>query len=192
MIIGLLGLRKSGKTTAARFIKQYNSQFIKIAFADQLKEEVATQYSIPVEDLYDNYKKEQYRQLLQNHGMARRQQDPNYWINKCREMLADPAKLICVEDVRYLNEIGELRSLKARLMRIKTNDEVRGKRGWVFDPVADTHPSELELSDIPDKTIIESGGAVINNNLALADLKDGIFQQLVKWGISCEMTGALE
>jgi phosphomevalonate kinase len=192
VIIGITGLRKSGKTTAANYIKQYNSKFIRVAFADCLKEEVAQQYKIPVEDLYDNYKKEQYRKLLQDHGAMRRKEDPNYWVYRCRHIFADHTKLCVIEDVRFLNEIAALREFNAKFLRIKASDKVRRSRGWVYDSLIDQHPSEIELLDISDNNFMIANGIIIKNEDGLETFRNRLFQALVQWEVTCEVYPAME
>ena len=121
MIIGMCGYAGSGKDAAAKALRERG--FTRVAFADELKDELAEVFGLTLQELEDN--KEEWRPLLVEWGRARRRQDPAYWIKKASltvdliEGSALGAQHIVVTDVRYPNEAKWLWERNGLLVRIE-------------------------------------------------------------------------
>jgi shikimate kinase len=97
--IGILGKMGSGKTTlATEFIKQYPN-FVKIAFADKVKELAIDLFNMKGKD----------RTLLQEIGENMRSIDPDVWVNYAIEK-SKGYNYVVIDDVRYENEIVALKN----------------------------------------------------------------------------------
>jgi len=126
-VIVMLGAMKSGKTTYANEIIKNDKTFMKISFADALREE-AWEILGYKPDNYDNFKKRiiyldkcpdfiskilsisfpflnSGRQFLQNLGEKRRKKNPKYWIEKVGKKIKNDARNIVIDDCRYKNEL---------------------------------------------------------------------------------------
>ena len=79
MIIAFAGYSRVGKDTAASFLPAFR----RVAFADQLKEDLAgfilTHYGIDVWSMSEEEKK-LVRPMLVEHGRIKRAMNPNHWI----------------------------------------------------------------------------------------------------------------
>lgn len=112
-LIGLAGYAQAGKDTVGRaFIAR---GFLRVAFADALKDEVAERLAEPYGVAFEQARawldtdgvKEQFRQLMIDHGEARRAEDPDYWIDAARLAWLENGDVV-VTDCRYLNELREI------------------------------------------------------------------------------------
>lgn len=127
-LIGLAGFKRSGKDTAAQALLRAGG-WVRVAFADALREEVFKQYpaAAQVPDAQkDRPRKElggrSLRALLIEIGMQRRAQDPDYWVRLALDRIAielDNGHSVVVTDVRMPNEVDALRRLGALLVWIK-------------------------------------------------------------------------
>ena len=138
-IILLSGYLKSGKDLVGEYlVEKYN--YKRLAFADSLKHEVSSLYKIPLEDTFTQHgkakkitllkkcgdyvdeSKQTIRQILIDHGMFRRSQDPNYWIHKVKQDIntSNHDKFV-ITDCRFPNEFNVLNNdthLKIKVWRI--------------------------------------------------------------------------
>ena len=133
MIVGLVGFKRSGKSTVAKYLESkygfYRHNFkdalieeIKQNFPDLLEEiiedeiyhadmnETGEKNNIDIDWLFAN-KPPLIRALMQNYGTeVRRNEDINYWVNKWEIALRDMSQKgilpedIVTDDVRFLNE----------------------------------------------------------------------------------------
>jgi Deoxynucleotide monophosphate kinase len=154
MIIGLCGLKGSGKdTVAARLIKDYG--FERKAFADSLKRSAAALLDIDASEfeklkndsnafvgLYsytDNPHfriKMSVREYLQRYGTEAHRQvfGWDFWVDQVLPMDGFYAERnIVVTDVRYINEADRIHALQGHVIRV-----MRAR------PPADMHSSEQE------------------------------------------------
>jgi phosphomevalonate kinase len=154
MRIALSGKRLSGKSTAARVLKDFG--FYSVSFGDCVKDEVAEDHHVSVFDVIKN--KEIYRQALQQKGESRRAEDPTHWIKQLADKMAradaQPYKYphIVLDDLRYQNEAQWLRDNGWKLVRIDVNPYVLQERrtlalGEGYDTTPDLHISETDLDD---------------------------------------------
>jgi len=157
-IIGITGLKLSGKTTVAEFIKQLlPNKVVVYGFADPLKDEICQAVGHTREYLETN--KKHFRLILQGWGTDYRRElyGQNYWVKKM-EQAADEfeqrrIEILVIPDVRFLNEAAMILSNSGKVMRVvRSGLEV------------DNHQSEVEQQRIvADYTII--------NDSTLAGLK---------------------
>jgi len=84
-LIFLLGLAGSGKDTVGQFLANKHN-YVRVAFADALKEEVAKIENINVQALHTQGSvKELYRPKLIEYAEKKRQISPLYWLEKAFE-----------------------------------------------------------------------------------------------------------
>jgi len=159
MIIGLHGLKGSGKDTVYQIIKEIDNEFNKIAFADPIKKEIFKIFQID-EHTYDTLKRIPYwRHIFRNIGMLMRKYDENQFINYVDQNLKNK---IIVTDVRFMNEIEFLKKQNAILIKVKR-----------FNKNEDNHITEQDLSD-------ELFDYIIDNTKDLEHLKNQVIKILEK------------
>ena len=168
MIIGFIGIKRSGKTTACNIIKKHRSDVVmhnfkdglvaemKACFPDLLEELASNQHSIEGEwgdgsdwDINRLFteKPPLMRALMQNFGTeVRRGDDKNYWVKKWRGRLINEG-LVLVDDVRFHEEANAIKQNNGILIRLERTDLVDD----------DNHPSEQIQKEIKsDFTITTS------------------------------------
>jgi hypothetical protein len=91
------------------------------------------------------------RRFLQYLGTEiRRQQNPNYWVNKINESLNPEYDIVFITDVRFPNEADKVYELGGYLIRLEVSDEiilsrVNGRDGLGYSSEALSHASEKAL-----------------------------------------------
>src|SRR3990167_2513858 len=174
-----LGNRKqTGKSTTADYLS-HKYGFKSIAFADKLKLEVAWVYKLDLHQLNDPTLKETIlpelgktpRQLMQEHGTAKRNEDKNYWLRLLQETIYDYDSFYepgyVISDVRLLNEAEWIRNCTNHRQNILVN--IVNPRV----PRIDKHISEIELDNYPHWT------DTIVNDSTIPVLYDRIEQQII-------------
>jgi molybdopterin-guanine dinucleotide biosynthesis protein len=160
MVIGIIGKKYSGKTTAANFLKEY---FISkgysvqlMAFADALKTMILKAGLCTHDELY--VKKTDFsRMILQKIGtdIFRDQVDPDFWVKKLRTAIENLDKqIVIIHDIRFKNEANLVIELGGRLIKILRNFEDDERKEFK------NHRSETEIDSIICKDVI------INNDLS--------------------------
>ena len=152
MIIGLIGFKQVGKSTAAKYLENTH-EFIRHNMKDGLVAEIRQNFSILLSELSKIYgmtvdelfvqKPPAMRALLQEYGTeVRRNDNRNYWVKKWRENL--PEGNIVVDDVRFHNGADLVKYNGGILIRLVRPDIETGG----------THASEMEqLEIVADFTI---------------------------------------
>ena len=140
MIIGMCGLIGTGKDTVADILVN-NYNFIKVSFADKLKDGVATVFSWDREMLEGTTdesrtwreQKDEFwsretnehitpRLVLQMFGTdcMRKGFDENIWVSFVKkEILANPTVNYIVPDVRFPNEIDAIKELGGHIWQVR-------------------------------------------------------------------------
>lgn len=158
MIIGLIGFKQVGKSTAAKFLEEkygfvrHNMKDALVAEIKQnfpdLLEELAFIYDMTVDELFE-MKPLAMRALLQNYGTeVRRGDDDNYWVLKWMAWLntgKHENNMFVTDDVRFINEGKAVKNMGGILIRLTRPDITTGG----------THPSETEQLEIEADYTIE-------------------------------------
>lgn len=153
-IILLTGPMGSGKDYLGRLLVE-QAGFVRIAFADALKEEVCAHYGITLDEL--TARKAEFRPILQNWGVSKREADPYYWIMAWyarvqRADQVDGRSVVCT-DCRFPNEALFGIQIGALNVRLVVSEEVRRQRllqrDGAFDPTWLNHESEQYISQLP-------------------------------------------
>jgi hypothetical protein len=166
MIIGLTGLKQSGKSTASAYLQQKYG-FVNLNFKTAMIEEIKRLFPLfldkeaeihrcTVDDLF-NLKPGSFRQFMQNYGTElRRDSDTNYWVNKwltsANKLWYTGQSKIVVDDVRFLNEAEAIKIAGGKIIRIIRKGQV----------TPDNHTSETEMASIKVDATIEVGEGEID------------------------------
>ena len=119
MIICLVGLKGSGKTTIANYCSEYYG-FKCIAIADPLKELVKNIFTLTDEQVHDHLQKEELdirwnrtpRQLLQWFGTdVMRNNFPTYWTDQLIEKIKNSDGNILISDIRFEAEVDAIKTI---------------------------------------------------------------------------------
>jgi ABC-type dipeptide/oligopeptide/nickel transport system ATPase component len=190
MIIGLVGYKGSGKTTACNIIKKHLDDVVQINFKDALIEEIKEKFPDLLEAIRENeeawsfeygsdfdwsiddlfiVKPPLVRTLLQNYGTnVRRADDPGYWVQKWVDnFIAAHGVLnnILTDDVRFLNEAESIKLYGGILIRLERTDLEQ----------TDTHQSETEQKEIEcDYTITCGAGELDKLEAELIKILDSV------------------
>ena len=152
MLIGLVGFKQVGKSTAAKYLEDKYG-FTRHNFKDALVQELKDNFPNLIEELEIHYnlstpqlfiqKPPLMRALMQNYGTdVRRKDSPNYWTQQWVKNL-DIGKTV-VDDVRFLNEAEAVKLGGGIIIRLTRSDIETGG----------THLSETEqLEIVADHTI---------------------------------------
>lgn len=137
-IIGLSGKRGVGKTTMANYLHDVY-KFKRISFADRLKE-VAKEL-MPFQDVHLSTKGKEKpfnnydwtpREFLIQLGQFMRYYDKNYWVRSSG--IDNAVGRIVIDDVRFPNEVEYLKSLGAKIVRIKRFEKLNVYGKELDDP----------------------------------------------------------
>lgn len=154
MIIGLIGFKQVGKSTAAKHLE--GRGFTRINMKDALVAELRQNFPNLLQNLADIYdmtvdelfevKPPAMRSLMQNYGTeVRRGDSDTYWTDQWEDSVEKSGtQHVVVDDVRFLNEAEAVRHQGGILIRLTRPDITDGG----------THASEIEqLQIVADHTI---------------------------------------
>jgi len=146
VVIAFSGKSKAGKTTAANYL-QVNFGFIKVSFADKLKELSQQFYPFTTVEVYGELKDKQYknfdwtpRDFLIRLGHFARYHDKDFFVKSLMDKI-DRRSNYVIDDLRFNNEANALKEINATLIRIE-----RYKK--YLNNIIDS--SETELDDFKD------------------------------------------
>lgn len=139
IIIAFSGKKRSGKNTAANFMKQFFPKklgYEELAFADPVKRTAAIALGLPLDYFFcDKNKVEVFtfcdgkkmtgRTILQTLGTEALRDNFNdsVWLtNAINRINQSPANVILITDLRFLNELDFLRNIGAKTIRINRGD----------------------------------------------------------------------
>lgn len=160
MIIGLVGFKQVGKSTAAKHLE--GRGFVRHNFKDALVKEMKENFQETIQAIYDTtgnvdlgwphaadwlfeQKPPIFRALMQNYGTdVRRKQDSNYWVKQWANKLISLRGHVVVDDVRFKNEAAAVKGQGGIIVRLTRPDILSGG----------DHISETEqLQIVADHTI---------------------------------------
>lgn len=158
-IIGIVGQKGSGKTTACNIIKKHLKGVQQINFKDALVQEIKDRFPDLLEEIEIHYnlstpqlfiqKPPLMRALLQNFGTEVRRGDRDtYWTSKWSVAVVQAdATNVLTDDVRFLNEAKAIREAGGILIRLERTDLKNN----------DQHQSEQEQKKIDCDYVITVG-----------------------------------
>ena len=153
MLIGLVGFKQVGKSTAAKYLESkydFTRHNFKDALVQEIKdnfpnllEELGFIYNMSIEELFDK-KPYAMRALMVNYGTdVRRKDNPCYWSHQWSSEV-DYAGNVVADDVRFMNEARAIKFYDGILIRLVRPDLLTGG----------DHASETEQLEIrADHTI---------------------------------------
>ena len=165
MIIGLCGIKGSGKSVVANYIAEnygfkrinYKDELInhiKLRFPDVLKE-LGLIYEMSDDELFEK-KPSAMRALMVNVGTDdRRRDDDNHWVHAWAKTIAAEAEHqdkdirtinVVTDDVRFQNEFDAIKLLGGIIIRVKRSDITDGG----------SHPSETEQFNFKEDFTIDA------------------------------------
>ena len=179
MIIGLSGKKGSGKDTCADYlVEKYH--FIKISFADTLKDVCQLIFQLSPDQLYGDKKElvdERWgvspRLIMQfvGTGLFRNQMSQlipgigkEFWIKVLQEkikklLIGNPYANIIIPDCRFINEITFVKNMGGTVFRVNRESNSN-----------DSHESENETDNYSDYN------GILNNNKS----KEELYAELIK------------
>lgn len=112
--VGLVGYRRSGKSTLAKNAQTFLSGVDRASLAAPVKEAAAICYGRPVEEFLDDDLKNRtipgwgitYRQAMIHVGTAMRGVDEDHWIKHLHARAH--GGIVLIDDLRYLNEASRV------------------------------------------------------------------------------------
>ena len=145
--IAITGKMCSGKTTIAKYIMEKNNNFIKLSFADKVKELAS--------DLFDMKEKDRY--LLQSIGTKMREIKEDVWASYTVKK-ANNFNFVVIDDLRYKNEFNKIKESNFIIIKLNISKNLQinrlkklYKNSWQNHIDNLNHQSELELDNIDDK-----------------------------------------
>ena len=194
MIVGIIGLIASGKSTIANILVE-DYGFIKVSFADTLKDAVAAIFGWPRQLLQgDTEESRQWREqvddywsnvmghpvtprwVLQHIGtdVMRNHFHKNIWVHSLMKKLTDPNKNYVISDVRFCNEVDVILAQHGEIWEVQ-RPPMPNWYGEKFDDYEDlkrhmelyhpnVHASEWDWR-------LTKRNQIIRNNSTLDDLK---------------------
>lgn len=183
IVIGLVGKKRSGKDTIAKYLEKYG--FIRIAFADTLKEVCKLVFHFTDEQVYGDDLKEVVdefwhhtpRDILQKVGTDLfRERLPelcsnisnNIWIRsaerKMKDLISKGYNKFVFTDVRFPNELEFVKKLDNSVSWKVIRPNLKNQ---------DNHSSEKNIDEL-------SCDIVINNNSSLQDLDKIVTSEINK------------
>ena len=147
--IAIIGKMCSGKTTVANYLMKINNDFVKLSFADKVKE--------IAKDLFGMEKKD--RKLLQMIGTKMREIDKDIWA-KYTAKKANISEFVVIDDLRYKNEFDIVKKNGFKIIKLKISNELQLSRlkkeypdTWQNHISNCNHQSEIEIDLIDENEI---------------------------------------
>lgn len=151
VLVGVTGLKRSGKDTLVNFVKNHSQGIARVAFADPLKEEVAKALGVTVPFIEAN--KELFRPILQWWGTEwRRGQDQEYWLKKMGARLVELGRdmfrprIVFITDVRFQDEADFVTNRAGIMVKI-VNSRAPGADGHASERFAQSAVANVVISN---------------------------------------------
>lgn len=134
----------------------------KLSFANLLKDEVAKATGVDRSTVDLN--KELYRPLLQGWGQWRRNGYKDYFVTKLlNQILKEEAKVITIDDVRFVNEVEVLKDMKAKIIRLERNIIIKEMNKDISETELDNYPFEIKYYNKTIEGLDDFSGLVIES-----------------------------
>ncbi len=147
--LAIFGKMCSGKTTIANNLIEINNQFVKLSFADKVKDIAKELFNMEDKD----------RKLLQMIGTKMREIDEDVWAKYIIEK-ANSFEYVIIDDLRFINEFKALKKNDFKIIKLKISEELQKKRlqseypfTWRNHIENIQHQSETEIELIDDYEI---------------------------------------
>lgn len=165
-IVGISGKAGSGKDTLAHTVFKHHG-FMPWAFAWPLKMR-ALSHGFTYDEVF-TAKPIAARQWLQEVGVQKRAQNPDYWVSQLDGWVRTLYQAVgttkfVITDVRFPNEAEYIRSLGGKLVRMEHG---LGLEYALAGTAAAVHESETALDDYPDWDLVIHNNIHGNPGLAL-------------------------
>ena len=178
MLIGISGKKRSGKDTVGamvvEWLRKHYCSATRVAFADQLKEEVARATGVSLEDI--EVEKAHWRPMLQWWGVEFRRyyHGENYWIREMTKKLIGMEEAVAViTDVRLENEAEFVRKSGGLVVRVEREIDAQ-----------DSHSSEFGLDGYQHfREVIRNDGSLEDLQQKVGDFMAGLKLQ-DEWGLA--------
>ena len=171
LIIGFGYKAQSGKDTAADYLVKKH-KFVRVAFADTLKESCRAVFNFSTEQLYgelkqtiDPFWQKTPREYLQIIGDGfRKFIDPLIWIKAIERKTQLIGGNIVITDIRYINEVNFIHNIGGIAVKINRNHyELQDKEA--------AHTSENELNSCNDWDYqLENNGTIEDLHVRIDEL----------------------
>lgn len=143
-LVAITGLPRSGKDHLAAYLASRYSRVLVLAYSTPIIEEVNRHLAPHRREITVNRKPlPHYRHLLEAWGLARRAEDPTYWIrplaHKVDVNLANGARLIFLSGARVPSDLEIVRERRGQIWKV-----VRPDNPYVAD-----HPIEQQADCLP-------------------------------------------
>ena len=170
------GKKRSGKNFVGNLLNKYLSEqgykVKEVSFAEALKEDVAKILGITLEQLEQMKEDDVYlesdkdcntvstiRQILQNYGMMRREENNDIWVEKALPKIFDnDSEVIIITDFRFENEYTYLYNIYSRDIHFSPNpckiNTIKIENCNLEDN--DQHISENDLNDFDFDMIVNN------------------------------------
>ena len=191
-VIMLSGKARVGKTYLAKMIAEYSFEMgqipVLLSLADGIKDS-AHAIGLTKED-----NPKEYREFCQKHGVDKRNEDRDYWVNVLREKINEQRafevaaleedsnhweRVIIIDDVRFMNELAFGRELEA------TQIFVAAGRRTLIDSDAEwrNHESEMLANNVEndEKNYEDLFQYYIINEGTKEDLKEAAEPWMAVW-----------
>lgn len=165
MIVGISGKRGTGKTTLANMLADKYG-FEHRYFAQTLKGLVSQQFGLGYDHVHGHLKEFELkaypgwtpRKLMIAVGQFYRSIDELFWVRKTLENITGH---VVISDVRFLNEVQEIKKRGGIIVRLSRDPKLNIYQGEINDP------SETALDDYKDFDIIVPA----ESNLDMEDME---------------------
>lgn len=120
-ILGLSAKSGAGKSTmAAHLVQRCAGRVRTLSFADSLRRELDYAFDDSRVDWYRKPTPTWMRNLLIAWGNARREQDPDYWVEAIHACaVKGDFRAVIIDDVRYKNEADWIKRLGGHVIRLE-------------------------------------------------------------------------
>lgn len=170
IILGFGARAQNGKDTAGEAIKHWYDVQNQLLRQHGLQGGTKVHIAKFAGALYDECRtlhgmKEKDPILLQNVGMARRDEDQDYWVKRAFDSIPKGTNLVIFTDCRFKNEAARIKAEGGHTIEVvRLNED--GTRYFATDRPKD-HPSEVDLDDYNWDYRIVSKQAALTGELAV-------------------------